>query len=205
MTLEPKRIRRVVKSRHLPNAQFVLYPDSGSPFAASGHPAASHHQCRLAGTSVDVSVHGFADDGPCLGCLVLQQQQESWSAKPISDATGLLPDRVRVLIQSNGELTAKDIAMIKAAGKLRCELLADVDSFLGRQFSSLWNRAVYSEAVLRAGSDADCARDEGFRFRIRRCPAACRDRKGTCARPPSVPSSKLISTGPVGCPNLRCL
>ena len=93
---------------------------------------------------------------------MLQQQQESWSAKPISDATGLLPDRVRVLIQSNGELTAKDIAMIKAAGKLRCELLADVDSFLGRQFSSLWNRAVYSEAVLRAGSDADVRVTKAF-------------------------------------------
>src|SRR5205823_10477273 len=36
----------------------------------------------IAGTGVEVSVHGFGDEGPSLACLGLQEQLESWSAKP---------------------------------------------------------------------------------------------------------------------------
>jgi hypothetical protein len=102
----------------------------------------------ITGTTVETSVHGFGDDGPCLACLTLQQQQESWSAKPISEATGLHPDRVRELIEQNGELTSDDILCIKTTARVRPELLDDVDGFVGQQLLSFWNRVVYSEATI---------------------------------------------------------
>jgi len=105
----------------------------------------------VAGTTVEVSAHGFGE-GPCLACLQLQAELESWDAKPIADGTGLAPDRVYHLIQRNEAMTTEDIARMKARAVLSSKVLARLDSFLGQPLLSLWNDVAYSEAVIQSST-----------------------------------------------------
>jgi hypothetical protein len=107
----------------------------------------------VAGTTAEVSVHAFAD-GPCLACLGITQQRESWSAKPIADRLGLEQERVYELIISNSPLSKDDLQAIGNAGCAGADLLSGLDQFLGQPLLSLYNRALYSEAALSSVSGA---------------------------------------------------
>ena len=99
------------------------------------------------GTLAEVSVHGFGN-GPCLACLQMLTELESWNAKPIAEQTGLPPQRVHQLIQGNEAMTAEDLAQIRASKKISAEFLGVLDSFLGQPLLSFWNRVAYSEATV---------------------------------------------------------
>ncbi|HWZ61128.1 MAG TPA: hypothetical protein VNW46_19235 [Gemmatimonadaceae bacterium] len=99
------------------------------------------------GTVAEVSVHGFGD-GPCLACLAMERDRESWNAQPIAQKIGLSAGRVLALIQGNEPMHAADIAQIKAAGCAPAGLLADVDTFLGQPVLSFYNRVAYSETTI---------------------------------------------------------
>lgn len=99
------------------------------------------------GTTVEVSVHHFGQ-GPCLACLQLEADLETWNAKPIADGTGLAPERVYELIQHNEAMCAEDIAQMKARAVMSADLLAGIEDFVGQPILSLWNNVAYSEAVL---------------------------------------------------------
>jgi len=104
----------------------------------------------ITGTTAQVSVHGFGK-GPCLACLGLQTEIESWDAKPIADGTGLPPNRVHELIRGNERLTAEDLDSLRAANQLPADLMARLDGFLGQPLLSLWNRVAYSQAAVQVG------------------------------------------------------
>lgn len=104
----------------------------------------------ITGTTAQVSVHGFGD-GPCLACLGLQTEIESWDAKPIADATGLPPNRVHELIRGNERLTTADLDSLRAANQLPADLMAHLDGYLGQPLLSLWNRVAYSQAAVQVG------------------------------------------------------
>jgi hypothetical protein len=102
----------------------------------------------IAGTTVEVSVHGFGD-GPCLACLSMDREQESWQATPITQAVGLDPGRAHDLIRGNLPMERADIEAIRAANRLPAEIAASLDTFLGQPLLSLWNRQVaYSDAAV---------------------------------------------------------
>jgi hypothetical protein len=101
----------------------------------------------IEGTSVEVSVHGFGH-GPCLACLQLQAEMESWNAGPIAVAVGLSPERAYNLIRLNEGMTREDINLIKAKGILPHE---KVEEFLDQPLLSLWQRAAYSQAQVQVG------------------------------------------------------
>lgn len=104
----------------------------------------------ITGTTAQVSVHGFGK-GPCLACLGLQTEIESWDAKPIADGTGLAPNRVHDLIRGNEPLTAGDLNSLRAANHLPADLAARLDGYLGQPLLSLWNRVAYSQAPVQVG------------------------------------------------------
>lgn len=102
----------------------------------------------IAGTTVEASVHGFGD-GPCLACLSIDTEQESWQATPIAEAVGLDAGRVHDLIRGNLPMESEDIEAIRAAGRLSAELAATLETFLGQPLLSLWNRQVaYSDVAV---------------------------------------------------------
>lgn len=102
----------------------------------------------IAGTTVEASVHGFGD-GPCLACLSMDTEQESWQATPIAEAVGLDAGRAHDLIRGNLPMEQADIETIKTAGRLPAELAATLETFLDQPLLSLWNRQVaYSDAVV---------------------------------------------------------
>lgn len=102
----------------------------------------------IAGTTAEVSVHGFGD-GPCLACLCLDREQESWQATPIAQALGLNPGRAHDLILGNLPMEQADIEAIRVASRLPPEIVASLDTFLGQPLLSLWNRQVaYSDAAV---------------------------------------------------------
>lgn len=103
------------------------------------------------GTVAEVSRHIFGT-GPCLACLQLGADLESWDTRPIAEATGLSPDRVYALLSRHEDLTAEDIARMRQSGRLSGDLLAAVDSYLGQPLDSLWNRVAYSEATIQPPS-----------------------------------------------------
>jgi len=105
----------------------------------------------IAGTTAEVSVHGFGD-GPCLCCLCLDAELESWQAGPIANAVGLDAGRAHELIRGNLPMKWEDLDHIRAAGRLPAAVFATLDSFLGQPLLSLWNRAAYSEAAMRAST-----------------------------------------------------
>jgi hypothetical protein len=100
------------------------------------------------GTLAMVSTHNFGS-GPCLACLGMQSNLESWNAKTIAEKTGLSPERVYELIRGNEAMTTKDIDQIKARNVVKSELLRDVDTFVGQPLLSFWNRVAYSETTLQ--------------------------------------------------------
>jgi hypothetical protein len=104
------------------------------------------------GTITEVSVHGFAGDGPCLACIGLNEQRESWNAKAIAEATGLPPERVRTLILNNAELTPEDVSLIKSAAKAHPDILAGVEDFIGQPLLSFWNRVAYGETNVQTSA-----------------------------------------------------
>lgn len=102
----------------------------------------------IAGTTAEVSTHGFGD-GPCLACLCLDREQESWQATPIAQAVGLDPGRAHDLIRGNLPMEHADVEAIRAANRLPLEIAASLDTFLGQPLLSLWNRQVaYSDAAV---------------------------------------------------------
>lgn len=106
----------------------------------------------IAGTTVEVSVHGFGDD-PCLGCLSVDREQESWLATPIAEAVGLDAGRAHDLIRGNLPMERADIEAIRTAGRLPAEFMATLDTFIGQPLLSLWNRQVaYSDAALNVNA-----------------------------------------------------
>lgn len=101
------------------------------------------------GTVAEVSVHGFGT-GPCLACLGLEAEIESWDSKVIADRTGLAPNRVHELIRGNGRMNQEDIAQLRAAGRLAADTLAGLDGYLEQPLMSLWNAGVaYSQAPVQ--------------------------------------------------------
>jgi len=104
----------------------------------------------IEGTLAMVSVHNFGD-GPCLACLGMQTDLESWNAKPIANATGLSPERVYELIRRNEEMTTTDIETIRTRGVSVAQTVESLDSFVGQPLLSLWNRLAYSETVVNTG------------------------------------------------------
>ncbi len=103
------------------------------------------------GTLAMVSTHNFGS-GPCLACLGMQSELESWNAKAIAERTGLSPGRVYELIRGNEAMTTNDIDEIKARNIVKAELLQDVDTFVGQPLLSFWNRVAYSETTLQLPS-----------------------------------------------------
>ena len=111
----------------------------------------------ISGTLVEVSSHGFGE-GPCLGCLIMRQSLESWSAEPIATRTGLRPQRVRELIQTNCGITRQDVNEIIAAGKIAMEFILELDGFVGQPLLSFLNRMPYAEASVAASQGGVRAR-----------------------------------------------
>lgn len=106
----------------------------------------------IAGTTVEVSVHGFGD-GPCLGCLSVDREQESWQATPIAEAVGLDGGRAHDLIRGNLPMQRADIEAIRTAGRLPADFMTTLDTFIGQPLLSLWNRQVaYSDAALNVNA-----------------------------------------------------
>lgn len=103
------------------------------------------------GTLAMVSNHTFGN-GPCLACICMQTNLESWNAKTIAQGTGLSPQRVYKLIRGNEALTQADIAEITTRQILKIESVPDIESFVGQPLLSIWNRVAYSETVLRSTS-----------------------------------------------------
>ncbi len=102
----------------------------------------------IAGTTAEVSVHGFGD-GPCLACLCLDREQESWQATTIAQAVGLDPGRAHDLIRGNLPMERADVEAIRVANRLPAEITATLDTFIGQPLLSLWNRQVaYSDAAV---------------------------------------------------------
>lgn len=101
----------------------------------------------IEGTLAMVSVHKFGD-GPCLACIGMQTELESWNAKPIADETGLAPERVHALIRNNEGMTVQDIQAIQQRNTLKVN---DLESFIGQPLLSLWNRVLYSETLVNTG------------------------------------------------------
>ena len=102
----------------------------------------------IAGTTAEVSVHGFGN-GPCLACLCLDREQESWQATPIALAVGLDPGRAHDLIRGNLPMERVDVEAIRAANRLPAEIAATLDTFIGQPLLSLWNRHLaYSDVVV---------------------------------------------------------
>lgn len=104
----------------------------------------------IAGTLAQVSVHGFGE-GPCLACLGMQTELETWNAKSIAERTGLPPERVHQLIQRNEAMTQQDLDTIKVRNLVSAEHLPSLDTFLGQPLLSFWNRVAYSEAPVQIG------------------------------------------------------
>jgi hypothetical protein len=105
----------------------------------------------ITGTTVEVSVHGFGE-GPCLACVGLQTEIESWDAKPIADATGLPPTRVYELIRGNEPLTVDDLSVLRTASRLPADTMSRIEVYQGQPLLSLWNRVAYSQAAVQVGS-----------------------------------------------------
>ncbi len=101
----------------------------------------------IMGTTAEVSVHAFGT-GPCLACIGLESELESWQAIPIADALGLDVDRVHHLIRGNIPMKPDDITRLRTAGRLQGTLRDTLDTFLGQPLLSLWNRAAYGEVSL---------------------------------------------------------
>lgn len=98
----------------------------------------------IRGTLVEISSHDFGR-GPCVGCLTMRQTMESWNAEPIATAIGLRPERVRELIEGNGPMTRQDVNEIIGAGKIRMDLVLELESYVGQPLLSFVNRMPYAE------------------------------------------------------------
>jgi hypothetical protein len=107
----------------------------------------------VSGTTVEVSVHGFGI-GPCLACIGIGQQRESWSAQLIAERIGLPIERTRELILGNLLLTESDVVQIVGAACAPVELLADAASYVGEPVLSFYNRAVYGQTEVTTSSGA---------------------------------------------------
>jgi hypothetical protein len=107
----------------------------------------------VSGTTVEVSVHGFGN-GPCLACIGIGQQRESWSAHLIAERIGLPVERTRELVLGNVLLTQGDVSQIVAAARAPAELLADAASYVGEPVLSFYNRAVYAQTEVTTSSGA---------------------------------------------------
>jgi hypothetical protein len=95
------------------------------------------------GTLAEVSVHKFGD-GPCLGCLCLKKELESWSTIKMAERTGLAPDRVFRLIRENEQLSPADVDVLRA----KFPEVENVNSYLNQPLLSFWNRVGYAETTV---------------------------------------------------------
>lgn len=101
----------------------------------------------VAGTVVEVSSHGFGK-GPCLGCLIMSQEMESWNAEPIATKLGLRVERVRELIRGNQGITRDDANDIIAAGKIPMSLVLELETYIGQPLLSFVNRLPYADTAV---------------------------------------------------------
>jgi hypothetical protein len=101
------------------------------------------------GTLAEVSIHGFGE-GPCLSCICLQRELESWRFKELSEAVGLSQKRVNHLIRKNLPMSAEDIESIRQKFASQPEVCAELSGFVGQPLLSFWNKAVYSETIVGA-------------------------------------------------------
>ena len=105
----------------------------------------------IAGTTVEVSVHGFGK-GPCLACIGMEAELESWQAVPIAQALGLNAGRAHELIRGNLPMEKADLEEIRGGSLLAPELIATLDTFLDQPLLSLWNRAAYSDVAVNVNA-----------------------------------------------------
>lgn len=105
----------------------------------------------ITGTTAEVSFHVF-NDGPCLACLSMEEQLESWDPYVIATHTGLPPLRVRELITGNLRMTRADIDTMRDAGVLRPDMIESIADYEHQPLLSLWNRVAYSEAIVTTES-----------------------------------------------------
>jgi hypothetical protein len=105
----------------------------------------------ITGTTAEVSVHSFLE-GPCLACLGLNTELESWNPYPIAEQTGLAPDRVLHLIARNEGMKSGGIDAMRAARKLEDAVLQSLDEYVDQPLLSLWNRVAYSQASIKSNT-----------------------------------------------------
>ena len=111
----------------------------------------------IAGTVVEVSSHGFGE-GACLGCVIMQQEMESWSAEPIATRTGLSAARVDELIKTNAGLTKEDTDRMIIAGKISMESAGELEDYEGQPLLSFVNRLPYADTLINSSGGIAVAR-----------------------------------------------
>lgn len=98
------------------------------------------------GTTVTLSTHGFADGKACLHCLYLVEPNEASSEEIIAADTGLSPDTVRRLVETNEPVSGEIVAKIE---QHRGEAPETWAGHVGSSIHSFYAKAVCGDAPVK--------------------------------------------------------